>query len=107
MNWARWASSAAGNSPSLTFQPWYPYFALKSLIMSLAMPVVSLPWQKVIVPLGGLFIEFGSMTFAPETLASPPLEPLLLLLLLSLPHAAMNNAIAASSASTILLRATM
>jgi hypothetical protein len=55
-----------------------------------------------------LFIELGSMTLAPDTFV-PPLEllPLLLLLLLSLPHAAMNNAIAASSASTILLRATM
>src|SRR5262245_18000556 len=57
---------------------------------SLAEPVVSLPWQYLTVPFGGLSIDAGSMTLAPLTsvpplvLAPPPpvsLPPLL-------PHAA-------------------
>ena len=59
---------------------------------------------------GGLFIELTSMTLAPETFWPPPpavelLPPLLLLLLL--PQAATTSAVAARSANTILLRATM
>ena len=68
---------------------------------ALAEPVVSLPWQYLTVPLGGLFIELASMTFAPE-IFSPvelPPPPLLLLPLLLLPHAATNIASATTNAA--------
>src|SRR4051794_30132929 len=40
-----------------------------------ALPVVSLPWQYLTVPLGGVFIDAGSMTLAPEIVAPPPPPP--------------------------------
>jgi hypothetical protein len=57
---------------SVAFQPWAPYFVVKSLTSWWPMPVVSLPWQNLTVPLGGLSSDLGSMTFAPSTLTPPP-----------------------------------
>src|SRR5690242_3066885 len=99
MNWARCWSADAGNSVSVAFQPWAPYLVVKSLTTCLPMPVVSLPWQNLTVPFGGLSSDLASMTLAPSTLTPPP--PLVLappppppppppplLLLLLLPQAA-------------------
>src|SRR5215813_4407284 len=108
-------SADAENSVRLAFQPWAPYLALKLLMRSLPMPVVSLPWQNLTVPLGGLFSEFGSMALAPEifvppppplVLAAPPPPPVLPPLSL-LPQATTNIAIAASNAAANLLRETI
>ena len=72
MNAARCWSADAGNSVIVAFQPWPPYLALKSLTSSFPEPVVSLPVQYLTVPLGGLFIDAGSMTLAPLTSVPPP-----------------------------------
>src|SRR3954469_15688717 len=77
MNCERCWSADAGNSVSVALEPWAENLALKSLMSCLAMPVVSLPWQNLTVPLGGLSIDLGSMTFAPSTLTPPP-PPLVL-----------------------------
>src|SRR4051812_33250011 len=74
------------------------------------MPVVSLPWRYLTVPLGGLFIELASMTFAPLTVVPPPPPdlppplPLLLELLELLPQALKMSAHAASALNAIRLR---
>jgi hypothetical protein len=71
---------------------------------------VSLPWQYLIVPLGGVFREFASMTLAPDIAFPPPLlelapPPPLFLLLLT--HATTNIASATTNAAANLLRATI
>src|SRR3954449_6302409 len=71
MNCVRCASAEAGNSRSLTVTPFF--WALNALIHACVTPVVSLPEQYVTLPLA-LFIEFGSMTFAPFVWSWPPDE---------------------------------
>ena len=111
MNWLRCSSADAGNSSSLAFRPSALNFALNSLTAAVWSPDVSLPRQKVTLPLAACDASsvgaFATPLVTPvaSCVAEPPPPPPPLLSLSSLPHATTNSASETTNAAANLLRA--
>src|ERR687887_2673843 len=76
--WLRCSSADSGNSSIFIFRPCDAYFLLNASVAAFWLPDVSLPRQKVTVPLAPLASAsvgaFCDPSGAP-VLAEPPLEP--------------------------------